>query len=417
MIDSISIACLSDHIKALQYAGGHWSRVSFTPGNDSGAAYVKREFEKIPGLSSVQFDTFYISSAQSPYNTKPLMNVVATLQGKKYPMNTIVIGGHIDCSGSRMGTAWNQNWKTMRVPGADDNASGVAVVLELARVLSDSSSGFSNENTIVFIAFGAEEAGPAYTGRSKIGSTHYAQKAKNRGENVLAMVSVDMVGFNNKNNMYLNIVSDTKSEWIGKHIVAMNDSFTVGMILNSPPFPYATWSDHSAFWEYNFPAVCLIEFAPPWSSNAYYNANPFYHTSADTFETLNMNLVTKSTQLTLVSFATLASTLITVERKNRVLPDDFVLEQNFPNPFNPTTTIVYTIPARQVESSTVKMHNYVSLRVYNLLGQEVAMVVNELKEPGAHAVQFDASHLPSGIYIYRLQAGNIVQVKKMTMIR
>lgn len=413
MIDSVSVQHLTTHIDMLQRAGGHWSRANFTPGNDSAVVYVQKKFKKISGLTSVHLDTFYVPSALPPYDTKPMFNVVATLRGTKHPDNTVVIGAHIDACGSRM-PEWNQQWNTMRVPGADDNASGVAVILELARILSDTLFGYVNDNTFVFIAFGVEETGPAYTGYT-YGSKHYAQQAKARGENIIAMVSVDMVGFND-NNLYLNIVTDNASQWISKHITAMNDTFRIGTIVSEAPFAY-TWSDHASFWNYGFPAVCLIECAPPTISNQYYTANPYFHTTSDSLALLNMDLVRTSARLTLASFATISSLQTSIKQKTDTSPFEFVLEQNYPNPFNPTTTIVYTIPARRVESSTVKRHNYVSLRVYNLLGQEVAIVVNELKEPGSHAVQFDASHLPSGIYIYRLQAGNIVQVKKMTMIR
>jgi len=83
------------------------------------------------------------------------------------------------------------------------------------------------------------------------------------------------------------------------------------------------------------------------------------------------------------------------------------LSQNYPNPFNPSTTIRYGIPAR----------SHVSLAVYNMLGQRVAELVNGEVEAGYHEVRFVADGLPSGVYIYRLQAGGLVEAKKLLLIR
>jgi len=94
-------------------------------------------------------------------------------------------------------------------------------------------------------------------------------------------------------------------------------------------------------------------------------------------------------------------------------PKEFKLEQNFPNPFNPTTTIQYQIPviASETKQSAVK------LIVYDILGNEVAILVNEQKEPGYYEVSWNASNLASGVYIYRLQTGSFVSVKKMMLLR
>ena len=82
------------------------------------------------------------------------------------------------------------------------------------------------------------------------------------------------------------------------------------------------------------------------------------------------------------------------------LPSSFLLEQNYPNPFNPSTTIEYTIPTKVGDANFASPTN-VTLRVYDILGNEVATLVNENKEPGNYRVNFDASSLSSGIYLYR----------------
>ena len=95
-------------------------------------------------------------------------------------------------------------------------------------------------------------------------------------------------------------------------------------------------------------------------------------------------------------------------------PKEFRLEQNYPNPFNPVTTIGYEIA---LSSSLTGLLAMTRLVVYNLLGQEVAILVNEIRPAGNYEVQFDASKLPSGVYIYRLQAGSFNVTKKMILLR
>jgi hypothetical protein len=103
-----------------------------------------------------------------------------------------------------------------------------------------------------------------------------------------------------------------------------------------------------------------------------------------------------------------------VESSNPVL-SGFYLEQNYPNPFNPSTTIKFEIPS--VLASGAKQSQFVTLKVYDILGNEVATLVNEEKQPGVYEVEFDAAKLTSGIYFYQLQAGNFSQTKKMVLLR
>jgi hypothetical protein len=90
-----------------------------------------------------------------------------------------------------------------------------------------------------------------------------------------------------------------------------------------------------------------------------------------------------------------------------VLPMDYTLSQNYPNPFNPTTNINYTV------ASTV----HVRLTVYNLLGQKVATLVDGVRSAGSYTLSWDASNLSSGIYIYRLEAGEKIQSRKMLLVQ
>lgn len=99
--------------------------------------------------------------------------------------------------------------------------------------------------------------------------------------------------------------------------------------------------------------------------------------------------------------------ITSVEVDHNSVPDGYVLEQNYPNPFNPSTAIKFGIP----EASNVR------LKIFNSLGEEVAELVNEYMDAGTYTYNFDASKLPSGIYVYTLQAGEQLISKKMTLIK
>jgi hypothetical protein len=97
-------------------------------------------------------------------------------------------------------------------------------------------------------------------------------------------------------------------------------------------------------------------------------------------------------------------------------PGQFKLEQNYPNPFNPTTTIAYVVP-EVVGGRTYEVGGKIRLAVYDLLGREVAVLVDGVQSPGRHEVVFDARNLASGVYVYRLTAGAFSATRKLTIVR
>jgi hypothetical protein len=103
-----------------------------------------------------------------------------------------------------------------------------------------------------------------------------------------------------------------------------------------------------------------------------------------------------------------------VDQTSSHIPARFALNQNYPNPFNPSTSISFSIPA----SSAGGPHSSsVTLKVYDLLGREVATLVNEQLVPGDYERTFNAEGLTSGVYFYRLHAGGFVQTKKLLLLR
>jgi hypothetical protein len=98
---------------------------------------------------------------------------------------------------------------------------------------------------------------------------------------------------------------------------------------------------------------------------------------------------------------------VTAVNEKQIVPTQYSLSQNYPNPFNPSTVIKYQL----------KADSKVSLTIYNILGQEVANLVNEEQKAGTYSVNFNASRLSSGVYFYKLQAGSFTSTKKMMLLK
>jgi hypothetical protein len=101
------------------------------------------------------------------------------------------------------------------------------------------------------------------------------------------------------------------------------------------------------------------------------------------------------------------STSVGITGNNGLVPNSYTLSQNFPNPFNPSTTINFTLPK----------DGLVKLVVYDITGKEIKVLSNEFRTAGYHSISFDASNLPSGVYLYKLSAGNFVETKKMILTK
>ncbi|MCH8325347.1 MAG: T9SS type A sorting domain-containing protein [Bacteroidetes bacterium] len=105
--------------------------------------------------------------------------------------------------------------------------------------------------------------------------------------------------------------------------------------------------------------------------------------------------------------STLSDIITDVKEISNSIPNNFVLSQNYPNPFNPSTNINFSVP----------LSSFVSVKVYDVLGKEVASLVNEELKAGSYKFNFNAKGLTSGVYFYRVTAGNFTQTKKMILLR
>jgi len=124
-----------------------------------------------------------------------------------------------------------------------------------------------------------------------------------------------------------------------------------------------------------------------------------------------MRLKMKKSLLLITSFMLLSS-LLFAQESDISTPKDFYLEQNYPNPFNPSTTIKFSIPSVGAYRNTP-----VLLKVYNVLGNEIATIVNKELPAGNYSLDYDASNLPSGIYFYTLTTNDFSETKKMTLVK
>jgi hypothetical protein len=415
LVNQVEMDNMVEHISKLCDAGGHKSRVTYTAGNYAAAEYIASYFETLSGITSVERDTFYLSTATPPYNEFPLINIVATMEAKSENPNTIIIGAHYDASGSR-GANYEGNWETVKAQGADDNATGVASIMEIAKVLSEPLNQFNNQHNIIFVAYAAEEYHPMHPDNHHAGSIWDAYNRKNKLEPVEHVIVLDMIGFNEEKN-YVEIICNDQSLNLANSVYHFNSLYTPELETNSAPFPDVPYSDHESYQDYGFPAILLMENERPWNNEPpNYLRNPHYHTFSDTIGTLNFEQVQLVAKLALASIAELTyadPTSVDDPSVDGLLPSDFSIAA-YPNPFNPDATIKYNIPAAALSEVEVQK---TTLRIYDILGNEVATLVDEQKSSGTHYIAFNADGLSSGVYFAVLSNNNQIITQKLMLMK
>ena len=309
-------------------------------------------------------------------------NVYAVKTGNVYPDQKFVVCAHYDNSPQQP-----------PAPGADDNASGTAAVLETARIFSQVAAPY----TIIFTLFDEEEIG-------HFGSVYFTQQAYQSGEEILGVVNLEMFGWDNNDDGLI----DIHTQPIANSVILAN---IIQKLVNSYDFgltpiiynPGTTASDHASFWNYGYSAVVFGE--------AYFGGdfNPHYQTSTDRLEFFNLEYFHALSKLAVATMAHLAFNGLntTVISPDIQWVSDYSLRQNYPNPFNTETVIGYTLP--------VTCH--IDLCIYNILGQKIATLVSEEQPAGQHQTTFNGQALPSGIYYYKLTAGTYKKVRKMLLIK
>ncbi len=349
---------------------------------NTAAMYIKSKFEYF-GLTAYE-QPFTFSSGGTTYNAK---NIYAVQTGTDFPNKKYVICAHYDSMPANSAFA----------PGADDNASGSAAVIEAARVLST----LNPKYTIVYALWSGEEQGLK-------GSKYFANKAATDNEDILGVLNLDMIAWDKNGDNYVDIecknLSSAKQPLMTKLLdmfSTANQLYNINMTL-SKYNSTGEYSDHYPFLEKDYPAVLMIE-----ASNDF---NTEYHKVTDTFSNMNIAYFEKCSKLAICTLAELARTTNALGNEDMVkLPADFALHQNYPNPFNPATVITYRIADG----------GFVKLRIFDAIGREVKTLVDEFQPAGEHSVRFSVADktITSGVYFYTLQAGNRFFTKKMVYLK
>ena len=242
-----------------------------------------------------------------------IRNVVAVLPPRPVSSSNriFIICAHYDTQAIR-----EPNWNPLAstAPGANDNGTGVAAMLEIAYLLGR----YEYDHELRFIALGGEELG-------FLGSRHYVQEAStidkdtdtntaSPRENVVGVFNLDMLGFNWKNDL-VEIITNNDSAWIARSLTIANRWYEVGLKIRRTQDEFVDISSHKPFWDSGYNAVTLTESSTPWRDSQNYDANPFYHTSADTADKVNFNLVRKVTQLVLVTVDNLLTNMFQPTRQ------------------------------------------------------------------------------------------------------
>jgi hypothetical protein len=437
------------------------SRNKNNASNNMAANYIK---EKLASYGLVTYDQWWSGTGRNVYGVQ---------LGTQYPNKEYIICAHYDDMPS--GTT---------APGADDNASGTAAVLEAARIFTQ----YSSKYTIIYALWDEEEQG-------LVGSNYYAQQAALAGDSIMGVINMDMTAWDNDNDsvVEIHVRPIANSLALKDKVIEVNTNYTIGLTA-SVQNPGTTASDQAAFWNNNYGALLLIE--------EYYGGdfNAYYHSVNDLIIHFNQPYYLKMSKVAIGTVATLAemSEIVPVEllaftasvnnsevqllwstaselnnqgfeieraiddennfvtiafvsakgstseinyysfsdkpdlngvhniyyRLKQIdfdgsfsysdivnvtydVPSVFVLNQNFPNPFNPSTMITYFVPKE----------SFVTIKVYDFLGREIKTLVNETLSTGSYDVIFDSSNLPSGTYFCTMISDNFSDTKKMIVLK
>jgi hypothetical protein len=223
--------------------------------------YVYETMQGLPGLDSVSYQNWTDTGSSG-------RNVVGALTGTTRPTEIVLLTAHIDDMPG--GTV---------APGADDNASGAAALMLAAQVLSP----HTFERTIRFVFFTGEE-------QDVYGSWAYASAAKAAGENIVAVVNMDMLGWESDGSPTMRVhtrpaSTGAKDLEIANLYVAVINTYAINLMPIVTSYGMDA-SDHYSFWANGYPAICVIE--DDGDQTSWGDFNPYYHTTSDTLARLNM---------------------------------------------------------------------------------------------------------------------------------
>jgi len=260
MIQQVNASILRTYIQKIQEFGPH------PTGSKAFEALGKYLYDTLTSFQlSVQYDSWN-------YKLRSGKNIVASLQGEE-SSNIVVVSAHYD--------------SVSVSPGADDDGSGVAVVLAAADIMSH----YNFNSTVRFVLFSGEEQG-------LFGSHEYVQNAYRKGEHILGDLNLDGVGHavTSDDGSKIKHHANNQSTWMVDISKAIASKYHDQIGLEVIGLPHVTFSDHESFVKYHYDASYFLE----------YNLTPFYHTSEDTLEHMNITYLAKICRLTVGTLASIA---------------------------------------------------------------------------------------------------------------
>ncbi len=315
LIEEVAAERLQAHVEALalkdpalgSVPGNSRSRFAVHPEILESTEYIRSQLAAALGDRAVKLHSFPIDSqrvishtsrrgnqGKAPSDTTAY-NVIGTLAGTDPEAGYYIVCAHYDATGTRSAGGWD--WQNDPAPGADDNASGVALVIESAKLLAGQRFPWS----ILFIAWSGEELG-------LLGSQAYAASAADREDPILGVLNFDMIGFNDLQQR-LELVTNPGSRWLGDQMASVAERYEIGLNIDLLEDGGARLSDHAPFWARGYDAILGIENYLPTDSTTYgvregrYRINSQYHSVVDLPDSINWELVRRTTQLAVATLA------------------------------------------------------------------------------------------------------------------
>ncbi len=342
------------------------------------AVWIRNKFIEF-GYTDTQLDSFLMNNTYQgvAYETWQY-NVVSTMTGYARPNEIYIMGAHHDAIISQPGNPF------ITAPGADDNGSGVAAALEVARVLKQYN--YQPEATIRFISFAAEEVGLK-------GSWHYASNACLQNMNIRMMINNDMISYTIKppGEWMIKLFKYSNAVWLANlaNYIAQNHT-----ILSTAEFTHTSANTDSwPFYHYGYSAIFLHE----------NDFCPFYHSENDLVLNTNKYYAAEMIRVSLGMLIHENGTGLNVHVPAMDQPVNSRLFKNYPNPFSDQTTIKYFL----------SNPGDVLLQIFDDSNRLVTVLQNGWQEAGSHHVIFYAVDLPAGLYFCRLQTGSGTAVIKI----
>lgn len=342
-----------------QFENRFWSNDSFPEARDWAVNWLAREG------CPVEIQSFPIADDSS-------QSIIVTYPGTLHPERIFLFGAHLDCG--------HNNYEIF--PGADDNASGSAAVMEAARAMVR----YNFDSTVILCLWGAEEAG-------LVGSRYYAEQAWMNGDSIIAAFNLDMIMYGPQigpsDYAILNINYIDFAEDLANYFVSSTETY-VPELDTHLTFTSGGGSDHVSFWEYGFTAVGGDEYLfPPW-----------YHTSEDLLENYLEFFpfgteIAKATAAALASLAEPNGLSGVEESSGRIKPD------------------ILITPSPAFASATVTLEGTASataVRVFDTSGRKIM----EVPVTGGTAT-LDVNGLPSGIYLVSAGMGEEVASARLVV--